>query len=122
MGRSLGSGVATMLAAERAVRGAVLITPFDSLAAVAAHHYRFLPVRALLRHRFPSDEYARRTRVPALIVAAARDTIVPPIHAQRLAAAWSGPHAFHVLDGVGHNDVDANPAYYSLLNTFLRGR
>ena len=36
MGRSLGSGVASMLAATRPVRAAILVTPFDSLAAVAA--------------------------------------------------------------------------------------
>lgn len=120
MGRSLGSGVAAMLAAEREVRGAVLITPFDSLAAVAAHHYRLLPVRVLLRHRFPSADYARRTRAPALIVAAESDAIVPPIHAQRLATAWRGPHSIHVLEGVGHNDIDADPSYYTFINEFLR--
>lgn len=121
MGRSLGSAVATMLAAQRAVRGVVLITPFDSLAAVAAHHYRGLPVRALLRHPFPSVEFARRVQAPALLLAAARDQIVPPAHAERLSAAWAGQHRLHVLPDVGHNDVEQDPRYYEIINEFLRG-
>lgn len=119
MGRSLGSGVATMLAANRPVAGAILITPFDSLAAVAAGHYAIFPVRLLLRHPFPSDEWARRISRPALIIAASHDFIVPAKHAQRLADAWAGPKEVHVLQGVGHNDVEASAEYYPLLNRFL---
>jgi pimeloyl-ACP methyl ester carboxylesterase len=119
MGRSLGSGVAAMLAAERPVRGAILITPFDSLAAVAARHYSFMPVRLLLRHPFPSVDWARQAKAPALILAAERDHIVPPLHAQRLYAAWAGDKQIHILSGVGHNDIELNSEYYRLINEFL---
>ncbi len=119
MGRSLGSGMATMLAANRPVAGAILITPFDSLAEVAAAHYPFFPVRLLLRHPFPSNEWARQTSHPALIVAASDDFIVPAVHARRLAEHWAGPRDVHILTGVGHNDVEANPDYYPLINRFL---
>src|SRR4029453_11306181 len=90
MGRSLGSGVAAMLAGARPVRAAILITPFDSLAAVAAGHYPLLPVRLLLRHPFPSTDWAKRSKAPVLILAAERDTVVPAAHAQKLLQAWSG--------------------------------
>ena len=121
MGRSLGSGVAAMLAAERKVRGAVLITPFDSLASVAARHYWFIPVRLLLRHRFPSTHWAKRTQAPVLIVAAQGDGIIPPVHAERLFEAWAGPKQIHVLEGVSHNDIELHADYYTLIDDFLRG-
>jgi len=54
IGRSLGSGVATYLAANRVVRGVVLITPYDSLAGVAQAHFPYFRVRLLLKHRYPS--------------------------------------------------------------------
>jgi pimeloyl-ACP methyl ester carboxylesterase len=120
MGRSLGSSVATMLAANRPLRGVVLITPFDSLAEVAARHYRWFPVRTLLRHPFPSVEFARRTNVPALLLAAEGDFIVPPAHAQRLSEAWAGPHRLVMLDAVGHNDIEQHADYYDAINAFLR--
>lgn len=119
MGRSLGSGVASMLAGSRPLRAAVLITGFDSLAAVAAGHYPFMPVRLLLRHPFPSSDWAKRARAPALIIAAGNDFVVPSIHAQRLYEAWSGKKQIHVLAGMGHNDIDQHPDYYRLVNEFL---
>jgi pimeloyl-ACP methyl ester carboxylesterase len=122
MGRSLGSGVAAMLASERRIAGAVLITPYDSLGAVGARHYPFLPVRLLLRHKFPSADWAKKTKTPALLLAAERDRIVPPAHAEALSQAWAGPKTLHVLQGVGHNDVELHPAFYEYVNAFLAER
>jgi uncharacterized protein len=119
MGRSLGSSVASMLAGARAVRAAVLITPFDSLAAVAAGHYPFVPVRLLLRHPFPSTDWARRTRARVLMLAADQDTIVPASHAQALFETWAGEKQIQVLPGTGHNDIAGHPDYYARINAFL---
>ena len=119
MGRSLGSGVASMLAGTRPVAAAILITPYDTLAAVAAGHYPFLPVRLLLRHPFPSTDWAQRTRAPALILAAAEDDVVPATHAQKLFEVWAGPKQMHVLARTGHNDIETHPDYYRLINEFL---
>jgi uncharacterized protein len=119
IGRSLGSGIAAMLAGDRGVRAAILITPFDSFLDVASHHYPYMPVRMLLRHPFPSTEWARKAQVPALVLAADRDTIIPPSHAKRLAEAWAGAIHVHVLPNTGHNDIEQNPDYYRLINEFL---
>ena len=119
MGRSLGSGIAAMVAGRREVRAAILITPFDSLAAVAAAHYPYFPVRWLLRHPFPSTDWARHAQAPALILAAERDDIVPSQHAQRLFDAWHGQKQIHILKGRGHNDIQTDPSYYRLINEFL---
>jgi pimeloyl-ACP methyl ester carboxylesterase len=119
MGRSLGSGVASMLAGSRDVRAAVLVTPFDSLAAVAAGHYPIFPVRLLMRHPFPSADWARKARAPALILAAERDDIVPARHAKRLSEAWAGDAQFHLLAGTGHNDIEQSPGYYLRIREFL---
>jgi pimeloyl-ACP methyl ester carboxylesterase len=119
MGRSLGSGVASMLAGSRPVGGAILITPFDSLAAVAAGHYPFVPVRLLLHHPFPSSDWAQRTRARALLLAADHDAVVPATHAQKLFQAWAGPKQIHVLAQTGHNDIEMHADYYRLINEFL---
>ena len=119
MGRSLGSGVAAMLAGSRPVRAAILITPFDSLAAVASTHYPVIPVRLLLQHPFASIEWARRTQAPALLLAAQRDFVVPARHAQRLFEAWPGKKQLHVLEDVGHNDIESHPEYFRLINEFI---
>jgi uncharacterized protein len=122
MGRSLGSGVASMIAGARPVGAAILITPYDTLAAVAAGHYPFLPVRLLLRHPFPSTDWAQRTRAPALLLAAEHDDVVPATHAQKLFETWAGPKEIHVLAQTGHNDIETHADYYRLINEFLVAR
>lgn len=120
MGRSLGSAMAVLLAARRPVAATILITPFDSIAAVAASHYPIFPVKLLLKHPFDSAALARHTTVPALILAAERDGVIPPAHARALFDAWAGPKQFQLLHGVGHNDVERNEHYFELINAFLR--
>ena len=112
MGRSLGSGVATYLAAHRSVSRLVLVTPFDSLATVAAGHYPFFPVRLLLRDRFDSAFWAARVEAPTLLLAAGRDRIVSPESSERLLAAFRpGVASLKVVAEAGHNDISLFPAF-----------
>ena len=90
-GPDLGGGVAVHLAAERPLVGVVLVTPFDSLTAVAQRHYPWLPVRWLLNHPFDALARAPSIRTPMLCLVAGSDRIIPPAHAARLFAAWGGP-------------------------------
>ena len=119
MGRSMGSGMATMLAAKRKVRAAILITPYDSILSVAERHYSAFPVRLLLRHPFPSLEFAAKAHAPLLIIAAERDMLIPATHAQRLADTWAGPREIHILPDMAHNNIEQHPDYYSLISAFL---
>ena len=89
-GRSLGSGVAVHLASQRPVVGAILVTPFDSLTAVAQRHYAWLPVNWLLKHRMDSITAAPSLTIPALVLTAGHDTVIPEAHSIRLAQAWGG--------------------------------
>jgi pimeloyl-ACP methyl ester carboxylesterase len=119
MGRSLGSGVAVYVAAHRAVRGVILITPFDSLLKVARHHYPFLPVGLILRHPFDSAALAPEIELPALILMGDRDDIVPNSRSMELARRWGGPVVSVVIEGVGHNDIQSDPRYWRAINGFL---
>lgn len=111
-GRSLGSGVAVALATERALAGVILVSPFDSLAAVAKRYYWYLPVDWMLKHRFDSIALAPRLKTPLLALIAERDEVIPPVHAQRLFEAWGGPKRKVVLQGASHNATDGNPGFW----------
>ena len=118
-GRSLGSGVAVQLAAQRPVRAVVLVAPFDSLVAVARRHYPWIPVTWLLRHHFDSLALAPALSVPLLAVVAQRDEIIPPEHAERLVAAWGGPVRRVLIANATHNTVDQSPEYWRAISGFL---
>lgn len=118
VGRSLGSGVASYLAAERPVSRLVLVTPFDSLADLGQAHYRWLPVKWLLRDRYPSTAHLADYEGPVLVVRAGRDDIVPPANTDRLIASLPRKPNVSVQANAGHNSVDED-AYGRALAGFL---
>jgi pimeloyl-ACP methyl ester carboxylesterase len=119
-GRSLGSGVAVRMAAERRIDGMILVTPYDSMTAVARHHYPLLPVGVLLRHRFDSLALAPKMAAPLLCIAATNDEVVPIDHARRLYDAWAGPKRWLQI-AAGHNSTDDQPEYWPAIEAFLAG-
>jgi len=105
LGESLGTGVAAALASRRPPAGLVLRSPFTDLAAVGSHHYPWLPVRLLLRDRFPVVEHVRRSPVPTVVIHGTADEIVPSSSSSDVAAAAQHLVEELVLPGVGHNDA-----------------
>jgi fermentation-respiration switch protein FrsA (DUF1100 family) len=63
-----------------------------------------LPVRWLLRDRFPLLERIGRVSVPTAVVLGDRDALVPPEQSRAVAAAAGGPVTVTVVAGAGHND------------------
>lgn len=116
-GRSLGSGVATWVAAHRPVEAVVLTSPFDSIAALAALHQPLLA--PLLTQPFDSLSRARTIDAPMLALVGGRDTLVPPAHSERLVAGWRGPARIELLPVGGHGDLQADPAYWRAVARFL---
>lgn len=116
LGRSLGSGVAVYLASQREVEQLVLVTPYDSIAAVAAQQFPYLPVDWLLLDRFDSVAHAAAVRAPTRILVAERDEVIHPQHSHRLQLAFKpGIAELQVLTARGHNSISQHPDYWRLL-------
>ena len=126
LGESLGSGIATHLAATfpDQVAGLLLVTPFSSLADVAAHHYPFLPVRALLSERYDSMEALSHYRGPVAFLLAERDEVVPIALGRLLYANYTGPRWLRVEAGAGHNTLPYHPgaSWWDEASRFLTSR
>jgi pimeloyl-ACP methyl ester carboxylesterase len=119
VGRSLGTGIAVRLATQRPVSRLVLVTPFDSLTALAAPLFPWLPVRWLMLDRYDSARLAASVPVPTLILAAERDEVVPRASTQRLYERFApGVATLRVMAGAGHNTISDNPAYTDALRSF----
>jgi pimeloyl-ACP methyl ester carboxylesterase len=114
VGLSLGAAVATDLGAARPLRGIVLVTPFDSLGELAAHHYPWLPVRPLLRHRMETAETLRGVGVPAAVIVAGDDAVVP---AARSAPVREAARDLRLAISIaaGHNDLYGHPEFAEAL-------
>jgi dienelactone hydrolase len=105
VGLSVGSGVAASLAPRRRLDGLVLVTPFDSLEAVAAGHYPWLPVRLLFRHEMTPAEWLSGSAVPTAIVAGGSDTLIPTPRTDALRRSVGRLVFDRTIEGAGHNDI-----------------
>ncbi len=102
-GESLGCGVVSQLATEHPPAGMLLRSPFPDLAAVASEHYPWLPVRLLLKDRYPvADNVSALDDVPMVVVYGTDDSIVPPALSEQVAAAADARRV--VVEGAAHND------------------
>jgi len=118
-GRSLGTALAAHVAAARPVAGAVLVSPYDSFVAVGNHHYPWLPVSLLLRHRFDARADAARSQAPMLAIVAGADSIIPVERSRALYDAWAGPKSWQVVPGSDHNTLGATADFWSGIARFL---
>jgi fermentation-respiration switch protein FrsA (DUF1100 family) len=104
LGESLGAAVVTELATEHPPAGLILRSPFTDLAAVGSAHYPWLPVRLMLRDRFPVAEQIARVDAPTVVVYGTADTIVPPAQSQAVADRAARLASVVTIDGADHND------------------
>jgi pimeloyl-ACP methyl ester carboxylesterase len=120
MGRSLGSGVAVALATTRPVERIILVSPYDSIARVAADHYRWAPVRWLIKDSYDSARRVKDLRVPALVLIAARDDVILRPRADALLAAIpSDLRHVKIFQNATHNDINLQPGYRESMREFL---
>lgn len=106
LGESLGTGVVARLQASHPPAGIVLRSPYPELSAVGSHHYPFLPVRLLLRDRFPVVDHLSGSSVPVTVVRGTADSVVPTELSAEVADSVGNLVEEVVLDGVDHNDPE----------------
>jgi len=90
-GQSLGTAVATHLAAHRQVAAVVLEAPFPSASRVAHKVFWFLRASAFLRGTVRYTNLAKEIRAPILIVHCNQDPVIPFQFGQEVYAAALPP-------------------------------
>lgn len=106
-GWSLGAALA-IAAVDRhpdEVRGLIALSPWTTLAEVAAGIFPELAVKAMLREHYDSRQAARRIRVSALVVHGERDDLIPVKQGEEIAAVLGGSARWMPVRGAAHNDL-----------------
>ena len=121
-GRSLGSGVAVYLAVKRPLQKLILLTPYDSIAAVAQNIYPIFPTGYLIKDRFDSASRANSIDVPVLIASAEHDREIRLQHTLTLKQAFKPALVtYQMIAGAAHNDIIDFPEYRTVVQNFLLG-
>ena len=120
MGRSLGSGVATYVAAKRDITGLILITPFDSIESLAKKQFPFMPVSLLLKHKFRSIDHASKISQPTLIIYGGMDRTVPPASTERLIEYIPASKNIVFIEKAEHNNIEMFDEYDLAILKFIQ--
>jgi fermentation-respiration switch protein FrsA (DUF1100 family) len=101
--RSLGGGVAGLVADDVEVGGWVFESTFDSVTNMASSRYPVLPVGLLLRTPMDTASRVGALTAPILQIHSRADAVVPFARGEALAAALPDHAEFFVLDDYQHN-------------------
>jgi uncharacterized protein len=104
-GESLGTGVAVEMARNKAISALVLEAPFSSMMAAASRHFKFFPVRFLVRDKYDSISKINEIKAPVLILHGVRDKTVPFDLGRKLYEAAPTPKKFYDFPEAGHNNL-----------------
>ena len=127
LGESLGCGVAAAAAKAPSVpiAGVILITPWETLAAVAQAKFPWLPVRPLLTDTYDTIGNLKAFPGRIAVVGAERDEVISLRHALTLYKGLPGPaKRLWILSGAGHNDWPrmTTPLWWQDLMDFISHR
>jgi len=119
-GRSLGSGIAVYVAANRDVSKLALITPYDSILNVAQDMYPLFPVSSLLNDAFNAISMVKDIKAKTLIIMAEKDTVIEKERTHQLIDAFD-PVLLDVItiENRGHIDISSDERYYKSMQEFV---
>lgn len=118
-GFSLGTGVATRLAAEVPERALVLEAPYTALVDIATARPSIFPIRLLMQDQFLSRDSIGKVQAPVLIVHGEADEVIPVAHGEKLYALANEPKQFVRVPGGGHSTL-VRDGLYDRVWTFLK--
>lgn len=119
LGFSIGSAVAASLAGRRDVDGIILVTPFDSLKAVAGSHYPWLPIGTFFREELNAAASLSGSDVPVAILAGERDTLIPKARTDALRAAAGNLVFDRTIASATHNDIYTRSEFQHVMDEAL---
>jgi hypothetical protein len=122
VGQSLGGAPAARVAAERPVRGLVLVSPYTNLPEAAAWSYPWLPLAWIPwpRNRFEVAARLKERNIPIALIASRSDGLVPLGNSEELARTLKRSPIWVMLDPVGHDGLLTAAAERGLLSQALR--
>jgi uncharacterized protein len=104
-GRSIGSGVATEIAANNENAALILESPFSSLLDLAKHLYPYLFPQLFLSYKFDNVEKINKVKSKLLILHGTSDDVVPFESGKKLFEAFNGQKEFVAIKNGGHNNL-----------------
>lgn len=125
-GESLGGGVVGGIvhSGQVPVKGIVLITPFDSLADVAQHHYWFFLAKWLIRDKFDNIKNLQDYSGNIALLLAEQDEVIPNKRSLKLFESLPHRKKLWTFKDAGHNTLPLSQklSWWQEVTQFVSGQ
>lgn len=118
-GRSIGTGVATHLAATNSPGKLILEAPYTSLTALAKEKVPALLPQLILRYRLNSLENLKKIHCPILFIHGKQDVLIKYEHSVTLYNSYKGEKELLLIEEAGHNNTNTFKEYHQAVNGFV---
>lgn len=105
-GRSIGSGIASFVAARHRPKALILEAPYYSFKDLASYYYPWLPLSLLLRYNLRTDKHVAATSCPIYIFHGTNDKIVYHGSTEKLTRLLKPGDKVFSIEGGTHNDLE----------------
>jgi len=122
-GRSIGSGIAAYVAANRIVDKLILITPYKSILSLAQKKYFYYPIQYLLKSQYKTIELVKDIKAnDTLILVAENDNIIPYENTKGLIEEFEKRKKAYteiIIPNTNHINISNNSLYDKSIQGFL---
>jgi uncharacterized protein len=119
-GRSLGTGVATKLAADNSPKKLILETPYYNLPDLCWSFLPILPYNLIASFKMPTNEWIQKVRCPIHIFHGTEDNIVLYNQSQKLVQLLKKSSVLTTLQGGHHRGLEKFDTYQKKMNELLK--
>lgn len=118
LGYSIGTGLASKLAADNRPNQLILQAPYFSLTDIMQKRFPFVPT-FILKYKFATNEYLKKCEMPVTVFHGTDDQVIDYKSSLKLKEKFKDKVRLITLDGQGHNDLTDNLDYKRELKNIL---
>jgi pimeloyl-ACP methyl ester carboxylesterase len=117
-GRSIGTGIASHVAAWRKPKKLFLESPYYSLPDLAGKLMPIVP-QSMIRYKLPNHSHLARVDCPVIIIHGDRDEIIPKSQSVKLQSVLKDQDYMYTIEGGRHNDLEAFKKFHEVLREHI---
>lgn len=118
-GKSLGSGVASYIAAKEKCAALILETPFYSIPSLFSTYAPIYPTGRMSHFKFPVGEYLEEITEPVFIFSGTSDKVIPFRNAVKLKKVLKPGDEFITIENGMHNNVTSFPVFQQKIDSIF---
>jgi uncharacterized protein len=120
-GKSLGSGIATQIAAKHKPKLLLLETPYFNFLDICKHFFPFIPYKTISKYHFKTDQFITKVKCPIHLFHGDNDELVYYESSLKLAKLLNKKpkQILTTIEGGAHRNLSKFPKYHLALDSVL---